>query len=323
MMSDPQAVSTKAAKNAASSRTLVQRVTTSVEPYMLLLPALILLFGFFLWPAFYNFLLSLQKISMFQLAKGGEWIGISNYVELVQDPLTHLTLRNTIVWLTLMTVGLRLVLGMLFALLLNADVLRRWHISWLARSLVLIPWVTPPVVAVAAWKWLLHPRYGAINQLLLASGVIDQEIPFLVKTSTVWWAIVAIVVWRELPFVIISILAGLQSIPPDLYEAARVDGASEVRIFFRITLPLLRPVLVIITLLTVIWTYNNFVYVWLTTQGGPGDFTHVLATQMYSEAFVNYRLGYGASVGVLMSITMLIFSVIYFITVFRKSVGQS
>ena len=312
-----------ATANAGQSRPLTQRLKSSTEPYLLLLPALGLLFFFFLWPAIYNFILSLQKISMFQLAKGGEWIGLANYAELVQDPLTHLTLRNTIFWLTFMTVALRLALGMLFALLLNADVLRRWRLSWLARSLVLIPWVTPPVVAVAAWKWLLHPRFGAFNQILIELGIINDGIPFLVKTSTVWWAIVAIVVWRELPFVIISILAGLQSIPLDLYDAARVDGASELRVFTHIKLPLLRPVLVIITLLTVIWTYNNFVYVWLTTQGGPGDFTHVLATQMYSEAFTNYRLGYGASVGVLMSATMLVFSVIYFIFVFRKSVGQT
>lgn len=306
-----------------SAQSPLQRLMAIAEPYLLLLPGLILLFGFFLWPAFYNFILSLKQISMFQLAKGGEWIGLANYVELVQDPLTHLTLRNTIFWLTIMTVGLRLILGMLFALLLNADVLRRWRISWLARSLVLIPWVTPPVVAVAAWKWLLHPRFGAINQVLFELGIIDDGIPFLVKTNTVWWAIVAIIVWRELPFVIISILAGLQSIPLDLYDAGRVDGASEIRVFRHITLPLLRPVLVIVTLLTTIWTYNNFVYVWLTTQGGPGDFTHVLATQMYSEAFTNYRLGYGASVGVLMSATMLVFSVIYFIFVFRRSVGQT
>ncbi|MBW7883535.1 MAG: sugar ABC transporter permease [Caldilineaceae bacterium] len=299
------------------------RFVVRAEPYLLLLPALLILFFFFLWPALYNFILSLQSISLFELAKGGKWVGVRNYVEMVQDPLTRLTLTNTIFWLTLMTVGLRLVLGLGFAQLLNNAALTRWRLMWLARALVLIPWVTPPVVAVAAWKWMLHPRFGAVNQILLQLGLIDEGIPFLVKTSTVWWAIVAIVVWRELPFVIISLLAGLQSIPQDLYDAARVDGASELRVYRHVTLPLLRPVLVVITLLTTIWTYNNFVYVWLTTQGGPGNFTHVLATQMYTEAFTNYRLGYGAAVGVLMSVTMLLFSIVYFVTVFKRSVGQS
>ena len=306
----------------SSSTSLGRRLVVRCEGYLLLLPALVILLFFFLWPAVYNFILSLQKISLFELAKGGTWVGIDNYVELLRDPMTHLTLRNTIFWLTIMTVGLRLVLGLAFAQLLNSEALRRWRLTWLARSMVLIPWVTPPVVAVAAWKWMLHPRFGAINQILLHFGVIDQGIPFLVRTSTVWWAIVAIVVWRELPFVIITLLAGLQSIPVDLYDAARVDGASEWRVYLHVTLPLLRPVLVVITLLTTIWTYNNFVYVWLTTQGGPGNFTQVLATQMYTEAFTNYRLGYGAAVGVLMSVTMLLFSIVYFVTVFRRSVGQ-
>ena len=299
-----------------------RRFPVRAEGYVLLAPALLILLFFFLWPAIYNFILSLQEISLFQLAQGGKWVGIDNYVELIQDPMTHLTLRNTIFWLTMVTVGLRLLLGLAFAQLLNSSALRRWHLLWLARSMVLIPWVTPPVVAVAAWKWMLHPRFGAINQILLELGIIDQGIPFLVRTSTVWWAIVAIVVWRESPFVIITLLAGLQSIPEDLYDAARVDGASEWRVYLHITLPLLRPVLVVITLLTTIWTYNNFVYVWLTTQGGPGNYTQVLATQMYTEAFTNYRLGYGAAVGVLMSVTMLLFSIVYFVTVFKKNVGQ-
>ena len=108
----------------------------------------------------------------------------------------------------------------------------------------------------------------------------------------------------------------------EIYEAARIDGAAEWQLLRHITLPLLRPVLAVVTLLTTIWTFNNFLYVWLTTRGGPGVSTHVLATQMYTEAFVNYKLGYGASVGVLMSVIMLVFSVVYFNTTFKKSLGQ-
>jgi multiple sugar transport system permease protein len=324
MASDQPTVTTrvKAIGNFLASTGKNQKLAKQIESYLLLLPALLILALFFFWPALYNFLLSFQRISLFDLAKGGTWIGLSNFVELAGDPLAALALKNTVLWLTMATVVLRLGLGLGLALLLDASVLRRWRLSGLARSMMLIPWVTPPVVAIAAWKWLLHPRYGAINQILVETGLIHDGIPFLVKTSTVWWAIVAIVVWRELPFVAISLLAGLQSIPGELYDAARVDGASEIRLFWHITLPLLRPVLVVVTLLTVIWTYNNFVYVWLTTQGGPGNFTHVLATEMYTEAFTNYRMGYGAAVGVLMSAIMLIFSIIYFQTIFKKSVGQ-
>ncbi len=288
-----------------------------------MLPALGILAFFFLGPALYNVFLSFQNISLFDMAKGGEWVGLGNFAKLLRDPLTGLALKNTVLWLTICTVVLRVSFGLLLALLMNAKVMQRKWLAGLARSLVLIPWVTPPVVAVAAWQWLLHARYGAINQILMQLDVLQQGIPFLARTSTVWWAIVAIVVWRELPFVVISLLAGLQSMPAEVYEAARIDGASEWGCTYHITLPLLRPVLAVVTLLTTIWTFNNFIYVWLTTRGGPGQFTQVLATQMYTEAFTNYKLGYGASVGVLMSVIMMIFAVIYFSTTFKRAMEQT
>jgi multiple sugar transport system permease protein len=295
------------------------RLRKLAEPYLLLFPALAVLALFFFGPALFNILLSFQSISLFELGRGGRWVGFANFVALVRDPLTGLALSNTALWLTLVTVSLRIGFGVLLALLLNSVVIRRWRLSGLARSLVLIPWVTPPVVAVAAWQWLLQARYGAINQILVEVGLLQDGIPFLARASTVWWAITAIIVWRELPFVVIALLAGLQSIPGEIYEAARIDGASERRILCRITLPLLRPVLAVVTLLITIWTFNNFLYVWLATRGGPGVKTQVLATQMYLEAFVNYRLGYGASVGVLMGVIMLIFAVVYFNTAFKRS----
>jgi multiple sugar transport system permease protein len=294
-----------------------------IEPYALLFPALAVLILFFFGPALLNVYLSFFDISMFELGKGGEWVGLSNFAALLRDPLTWLAMKNTIFWLTIVTVVMRVAFGLVLALLLNASVIRRWRLSGLARSLVLIPWITPPVVAVAVWQWLLQARYGALNQVLVEVGLLDEGIPFLVRNSTVWWAIVAIIVWRELPFVVISLLAALQSMPPEIYEAARIDGASEWQLIRRITLPLLRPVLAVVTLLTTIWTFNNFLYVWLTTRGGPGESTHVLATQMYTEAFTNYKLGYGASVGVLMSVIMLLFAIVYFNTVFKKSLGQT
>lgn len=289
----------------------------SVEPYMLVFPAMAILALFFVWPALYNVLLSFQRVSLFELGKGGKWVGGANFAELARSPLTKISLKNTAVWLTLVTVAARLVLGLGLALLLNASVFRRWRLSGIARSLLIIPWVTPPVVAVAAWKWLLDARYGAINQLLVQAGIIREGVPVLAQTSTVWPGIEVMIVWRELPFVVISLLAGLQSIPRELYEAARVDGAGEGYIFIHVTLPQLRPVLAVVALLTTIWTFNNFAYVWLATRGGPGNYTQVLATQVFTTAFSDYRIGAGAAIGVLMSGLMLVFSVIYFFTALR------
>lgn len=292
------------------------------RPLLLILPSLAILLLLFLSPAFYNVLLSLQHISLFQLKKGGTFVGIDNYVHLVKSSDFWLGLWNTLFWLTLVTVVIRLFLGLFLALLVDAPVLKRWKLSGVARSALLIPWVTPPVVAVAAWEWLLQPRYGAINQILVGLHIVRQGIPFFDQISTVWIGIVVIIVWREVPFVAISVLAGLQGIPEELYESARVEGASNLQVFLRITLPLLRPVFVIVTLLTVIWTFNNFLYVWLSTGGGPGNFTDVLATEMYRQSFVNYRMGYGASIGIVMVLLMLLFAVGYFRTVFKWNVEE-
>lgn len=294
-----------------------RKLARRLEPYALVLPAMVILAIFFAGPALYNVVLSFQSVTLFELDEGGEWVGFDNFRDLAQNPLTALALENTVFSLTAVTVAARLVLGLILALLLNASVFRRWRIAWLARSLLLLPWITPPVVAVAAWKWLLDARYGVVNQVLREIGLIDQGIPFFAQTSTVWRAIEVVLIWRELPFVVIAILAGLQSIPRDLMEAARVDGSSELRVFFNVTLPLLRPVLAVITLLMTIWTFNNFVYVWLSTAGGPGDYTQVLATQVYTTAFVDYDFGLGAAVGVFMSLIMLLFGVVYFFVVLR------
>lgn len=289
-----------------------------LEPYLLVLPAMLILAFFFAGPAVYNIALAFQELSLFDLGREGKWVGFANFAEVLTDSSTGQSLINTTLWLTIITVALRLVLGLGLALLLNATVFSRWKLGWLVRSLILVPWVTPPVVAVAAWKWLLDARYGVVNQALMGLGLIDQGIPFLARTSTVWGAIETMLIWRELPFVVITILAALQSIPSELREAARIDGANEFQIQTRIVLPLLKPVLAVITLLTTIWTFNNFVYVWLATRGGPGDYTQVLATQMYTTSFVDYRMGAGAAVGVVMSLIMFAFALVYFFVIFRE-----
>lgn len=304
-------------KTGAPRGSVARSLQTRLEPYALVMPAMLVLAFFFAGPALYNIALSFQELSLFDLGKEGTFVGLDNFVEIANDPKTAHALFNTAVPQTAVTVAIRLVLGLALALLLNATVFRRWRMGWLVRSLVLIPWVTPPVVAVAAWKWLLDARYGVVNQLLMSLGVIDRGIPFLAKTSTVWAAVQTMIVWRELPFVIITFLAALQSVPNDLKEAARIDGASEFQIQTRVVLPLLRPVTAVVALLTTIWTFNNFVYVWLATRGGPGDYTQVLATQMYMTSFVDYRMGAGAAIGVFMSAIMFVFALVYFFLIFR------
>ncbi len=302
------------------SRGTFSKIT--IRGFSFILPALALLIFFFFIPSIYNIQLSLHKISLFQTAGGGgKFVGLANFIKLAKDSEFYNALKNTALWLTLATVGLRLILGFILALLLNSYPLKKWHLAGPARILIFAPWGVPPVVAVTIWKWMLHSRYGAVNLIFQRLGLIRQPISFLTDTSFVWLSIILIIVWRELPFTVVTFLAGLQSIPPELYEVARIDGASWRHELIHITLPLLRPVITIITFMITIWTFNNFVYVWLTTRGGPGNFTHVLGTKVYFESFVNYEIGYGATFGVIMTVIMMIFAIAYFKTFFKRSIS--
>jgi multiple sugar transport system permease protein len=281
------------------------------QPYVLLTPAMLVMALLFLFPAIYNVILAFQRLTPYDAPGDAVWVGLQNFRDVFADPQTGRSALNTVFWLTAVTVAIRLVAGMALALLLQSPVLERWKLRGVCRTLVLVPWMIPPVVAVASWKWLLDANNGVLNQVLVQTGLVDNGIPFLAQTSTVWWSVVAILVWRELPFVVIVLMAGLQGIPKEQYEAASLDAVNRWQLFRFITVPNLRPVLTVIVLMTVIQTFNNFVYVWLATGGGPGTYTQVLATQLYSAAFVSNSLGEGAAIGLLMSAVMAVFALVY------------
>ncbi|MBL7258818.1 carbohydrate ABC transporter permease [Paractinoplanes lichenicola] len=277
----------------------------------LVTPALLVIGVLFLFPGVYNVVLAFQDLTPFDAPGDAEWAGLANFQAVLTDPLVGSAAVNTVFWLTAATVIIRLVIGMGLALLLHSRVLHRWRLRGFARTAVLVPWMVPPVVAVACWKWIFDGNTGVLNQFLVAIGVLPEGVPFLAQTSTVWWSVIAIIVWRELPFVVIVLLAGLQSVPEEQYEAAALDGAGRWASFRHITLPSLRPVITVVVLMTVIQTFNNFVYVWLSTGGGPGTYTQVLATQLYSKAFVANSLGEGAAIGLAMTAVMAVFALAY------------
>ncbi|WNE95200.1 sugar ABC transporter permease [Streptomyces luomodiensis] len=284
---------------------------TARRPYVLTIPALVVIAVLFLFPSVYNVVLAFQKLTPYDLPSDAEWVGWDNFESIFTDPEIGSAAFNTVFWLTALTVVVRLVLGLALALLLQSRVLHRWRLRGIARTLVLVPWMVPPVVAVACWKWIFDANTGVLNQFLVSMHILDKGEAFLAQTSTAWWAVAAIVVWRELPFVVIVFMAGLQSIPQEQYEAAALDSAGRRQSFRYVTLPHLRPVMIVVVLMTVIQTFNNFVYVWLTTGGGPGTYTQVLATQLYSSAFVSNELGQGAAIGIVMTAVMGVFALVY------------
>lgn len=281
----------------------------------MLFPTFFIIISFYLYPALFNLELSFTNMSFTQLRSGGDWIGLENYFEFFSSQDLFDVAFNTVIWLTAITVILRILFGLLFALLLNSERLVFVKLSTISRLFLLVPWATPPVVSVIAWRWMIDPTGGPINKFLIFTGLVSEPISFTGELYTVWPTIVTIIVWNTTPLIAVSLLASLQTIPEDLIEASSLDGASRWQQFRFIVFPFLLPTISVLSLMSIIWTFNNFIYVWLTTEAGPGTYTNVLATEIYMKAFIDMRLGYSSAIGVTMAIILAILGAIYFKTV--------
>ena len=279
---------------------------------LMLAPSFVFLIFFYGFPTLSNLFYSFTDLSLLGLKKGGSYIGFKNYIELFTSKDFFRVFWNTFFWLTVFSVSLRIFLGLLLALLLNSPTLRFYRLTTISRIILLVPWATPPIVAVVVWSWLLDGRHGVINKTLLDFGIIETPVAFLANIHTVWPSIIIIILWNTLPLVTLTFLAGLQSVPNELIEAANIDGAGVFNRFYHVTLPHLMPTIVVMSLLLVFWTFNNFVYVWLSTGAGPGLFTNVLATEIYIKGFIDFELGFSSAVGMLMAGMMAFFGLIYF-----------
>lgn len=277
----------------------------------MLVPAFFFLIMFYVYPTLFNLEVSFTDLSLFGLRQGGEWIGVANYVELVTSQDFHRVIFNTVFWLTIVGVAVRIVLGLGLALLLDSKVLDKYRLKTISRVLLLVPWATPPIVAIVSWRWLLNPQLGDINKVLVGLGIVEQPIAFLSEAAWVWPALITIITWNTLPLVALTFLAALQSLPSELLEAAEIDGAGRWQRLRYVILPHLKPAIIVMTLMSTFWTFNNFVYVWLTTAGGPGLYTNVMATEVYIKAFIDGRMGYSSAVGVVMATLMVAFGMIY------------
>lgn len=278
----------------------------------MLLPTFLFIILFYGYPTVFNMLNSFSDLSLLNLRQGGEFIGLDNYRELFNNKSFERTLWNTVYWLTFLPIVLRMLLGLGLALLLNASVIGRFRLTTVTRLCLVVPWATPPIVAVVTWRWLMDGSVGAINKYLLEWGLIDRPIAFLADPQLVWPSLVLIMIWNTLPFVTITLLAALQSIPKELLEAAEVDGAGYVDRLFHVVLPHLKPTLVVLVLMLTFFSFNNFVYVWLATGAGPGLMTNVLATEIYIRAFVDLNLGLSSAVGMVMAAFMIVVTYFYY-----------
>ena len=214
------------------------------------------------------------------------FVGFKNYVALTGDPVFRKVIWNSAVF-TVASVTVKLLIGLLMALSLHQALFARR----LVRGILLLPWVVPTVITALAWHWMFDALRGFINVSLETLGLIGEPIAWLGQPSTAMMAVVVVNIWRGFPFFGVSLLAGLQAIPADLYEAAAVDGASATQRFRHVTLPGLRPVIFVTALISTIFTLNDFNIVYVMTRGGPGIATHILATYTYEVGFQALRWG--------------------------------
>ena len=273
--------------------------------WLLLAPSLLLIGGLILYPILYNLWLSLFDKHAFMPVQ--RFVGLQHYRYFAGDPEFWASFYYGTVYAAV-TMVLQLVLGVAAALLLNETFRGRG----LLRGVVLFPYLIPTIVAVILWKWLLNDSYGLVNHLLLAVGAIQMPVAWLGKDH-IMTSLVITSVWQFFPFVVVTYLARLQTIPPELYEAARVDGASAWRRFRHVTLPQTRNVLFVIVLLRSIWMFTKFDTVWLMAgDGAVSRYIRTLPVYAYSRSFTYLQAGMGAALAVLMFGMLLVATGVYF-----------
>jgi multiple sugar transport system permease protein len=298
----PAAASTTSMEQARLRR---QRLARQISPYIFIFPSIALMAAVILAPLVRGIVMSFNDVN---IIKQGEmhFIGLQNYANMISDPVFHIALRNTAIW-TIGVVFFQYMIGLGVALLLNEPIPFRGFF----RGLVLVPWVVPSVVAALDWRWIYVPDYGILNYILRTLGLISDPLQWLADRHTAMIAVIIVGVWKSVPFMAVVLLAGLQSIPKELYDAAEVDGASIIQRFMYITMPNLRYLSAIVTMLAIIWTFNDFDIVYVMTKGGPSNATHLLSTYAYLSAFTYSDLGYAAAISVFMLLILLIFAIIY------------
>jgi len=273
--------------------------------YLLIAPSLILVLIIVIYPIFSGVLLSFQEMRLNRPKLNG-FIGLEHYAELLQDPVFLRACINTLWWVVFGILS-QFLLGMITALALN----RKLRGMQLARTLVLIPWFLPSVVAGNMWVLLLDSRLGVLNDIMVKLGILQSYKAWFADPNTAFPAALLVALWQGFPFFALLLLAGLQGIPEDLYEAAAVDGATRWRQFIHITMPLLRPIIVAVVILRVIGMVNSPDLIIILTNGGPGHATELLSSYAFQTAYQSFDFGYAGALSVVMLIILMAFSIIY------------
>jgi multiple sugar transport system permease protein len=273
---------------------LWERLMTNREwlGFWFMLPAAVFLILFLAYPLVLGIWLSFTDA---RLGRGGVFVGLDNYDFLSDDPTFWLVVFNTILYTTVAST-IKFAVGLYLALLLN----ERLPFKAIIRAVVLIPFIVPTVLSAIAFWWLFDPQFSIISWSLMKLGLITQYINFLGDPWNARWSVIFANIWRGVPFVAITLLAGLQTVSPSLYEAATIDGATNWQRFRYITYPLLTPIIAVVMTFSVLFTFTDFQLIWVMTRGGPVNATHLMATLSYQRAILGGQLGEGAAISTAM-----------------------
>jgi multiple sugar transport system permease protein len=259
---------------------------------LFVLPTTVVMLAIIGYPLLETLRLSVSQVQLGQSST--PFVGFANYSAVLSDRIFPVALRNTFVWTALSVIAI-LFIGVGAALLVN----ERFPGRALIRSLILVPWVVPAIVVAVVWKWLYNPDFGMLDDALARAGLASLRTNWLSDPRTALYWVVLVNVWKNFPFAMLMALAGLQSVSQQLYEAARVDGANVWQRFVHVTLPHLRPVLLVMALLLTIWNMNTFTYIYVLTGGGPVRQTEVLGVYIYNTAFQGFHFGVASAAAVI------------------------
>jgi len=265
---------------------------------LLVAPVLLLLAGLVAYPLVVAVSYALSDRTM---ADEGVFVGLDNFFDLWEDQIYRQTVRNTLIF-TAASVSIRLCLGVGLALILN----ERFRFRRVMRSVVLLPWIVPTVLGTMAWLWMFSPNFSVINWVIVHAGIASRGPDWLTDPNLALLSVIIVNVWRGTPFMAIIVLAALQSVPLELYDAAAIDGAGRLHRFRFVTLPLVMPVLLTALVLSIIWTFSDFGIVYGLTKGGPMNATHVLATLSYQVGLASGNIGEGAAISLTMMPVLLV-----------------
>ena len=301
----------------ATRSDLLQQVWINRADYLYVLPAIVVMLIVIAYPIYYTIDLSFYKTPPGLQLRDKIFVGVDNYTAILTSDVFWRVTLNTVIW-TLASTLIAFVLGYASALALHRDFLGRGML----RAILIIPWVISAVAASYIWKWIYHSDFGIIGAVLVQLGFASRPPNFIDSVNTVLPSLIVVNVWREFPFAMIMLMAGLQTVPDQLLRAAQVDGASAWQRFWHVTFPHLRGVSTVTVLLLAVANFNSFIIPWIMTGGGPSNASHIWITHIYELAFGRQRWGVASAYSVLLFIILMTLGYFYVRALSRGEQGE-